>query len=187
MVKLDRVMVVLGIVLLVLVVHSEGYLGDLGRLGIEAEQRITRVANGTVVRIIDGDTIDVQIGNSTERVRFLGIDTPELRGKHDPEDFRGIENNSCLLEWAHKAKEHVENELGGRQVNLVYDSEAGDRGYYGRLLRYIEVDGRDFTLHLVEEGYAEVYNGRSDFGRKVHYMKAELDAREESRGLWACN
>ena len=89
-----------------------------------------------VLKIIDGDTIDVLMPDgSVERVRMLGVDTPEK----DPEDnkpyeYDSITNLTYLAEWGIKAKEFAKSMLEGKYVYIEFDEKAGFRGYYGRLL-----------------------------------------------------
>ena len=94
----------------------------------------------TVHRIIDGDTIEVEMSGSIETVRFLGIDCPEAdtaKGK--------------------RATRYVRNILAGETVTLRFEEPGGTRGYYGRLLAYVIVDGENLSDKLLEVGYAEPY------------------------------
>lgn len=138
----------------------------------------------TVIRVIDGDTIDVE--GHQESIRFLGVDTPELTGEHRPGEFKGIENNSCLVEWAEKSTDYVRQKLQNKEINLVFDSKAGKTGYYGRTLAYIELNGEDFTKSLVKKGYARVYT-EGEFKRKEEYLKAEEEAQIMEKRIWECN
>ncbi len=108
-----------------------------------------------VVEVIDGDTID--LGNG-ERVRLVGIDTPE-RGE-------------CGYE---KAADALSALVLGRQVELVRSDE--DRDRYDRLLRYVDVDGVDAGLELVRRGLAVArYDSRDGYGfhpREPRYIAAD--------------
>jgi len=96
---------------------------------------------------------------SVERVRMLGVDTPEK----DPEDnkpyeYDSITNLTYLAEWGIKAKEFAKSMLEGKYVYIEFDEKAGFRGYYGRLLAYVYLqNGTDFTALFVKNGYARVY------------------------------
>ena len=79
------------------------------------------------------------------------------------------------------AKDILEN----KEVKLIADALSDRRGYYDRLLSYIEVDGRDFGVLLLEGGYARVYTeGKST--RKNHYLLIEDQAKSQKLGLWNC-
>jgi micrococcal nuclease len=66
----------------------------------------------------------------------------------------------------------------------VFDETADRRGYYGRLLAYVYVDGQSFNYALVQEGHARLYE--STFTERERYAAAEVDARTAGRGLWSC-
>lgn len=186
MAKIDKAIILIGILALT-IIYFNGTEVIIGEEILEGNQQtVTQVVmSGTVTRVIDGDTAEVKLSNSTETIRFLGIDTPELSGNHDEGEYEEITNNTCLVKWAEKAKKYVNKQVNGTQVNLVYDSEAGNKGKYGRLLRYIELNGTDFNLNLVREGYARAYT-ESSFEREIHYMEAENQAKKETKGIWSC-
>ncbi len=122
---------------------------------------------GTVSRVIDGDTIELETG---ERIRYLNVDTPESTGGKD--DCYGTEAaafNAMLV--------------GGRDVRLRYDVECTDR--YDRLLAFVEVDNIQVNMRLVEQGYACVLiippNGQDT---RDAFEDAEYEARQLGRGMW---
>ncbi len=94
---------------------------------------------GRVVRVIDGDTIDVEINGETVRVRYLQMNTPE-RDELCYDDATGA--NAVLVE--------------GQIVTLVADEESEDR--FGRLLRHIYIGDRHVNAEMVRGGFAEVVN-----------------------------
>src|SRR5204862_6077010 len=104
-----------------------------------------------VVAVVDGDTLDVTSGGRRERVRLLGVDTPETVDPHRPVGCYGPE-----------ASAFTHQRLGGRAVRLRFDRQRRDR--FGRLLAYVEVDGRRFNDELLAGGYARLLvippNGR---------------------------
>jgi micrococcal nuclease len=127
-----------------------------------------------VTAVVDGDTIDVAWAGRRERVRLLGVDTPETVDPRRPVGCYGPE-----------ASAFTHQRLQGRTVRLTFDRQRRDR--YGRLLAYVEVDGRRFNDELLTGGYARVLvippNGRH--GRAM--LDEELAARSAERGLWgAC-
>lgn len=118
-----------------------------------------------VVRVIDGDTIVI---GGEYRVRYIGIDTPEIGEPYYDEA------KQCN-------RELVDNQL----VRLEKDVTGKDR--YGRLLRYVFVDGVFVNAELVRRGYATVYP-RDLFPDNRHHdtlIEAEGEAKKAERGIWA--
>ncbi len=121
----------------------------------------------------DGDTLVVSVGERRDKVRLLGVDTPEKAGGGRPaEPF-----------WDDAAR--LTRALAvGREVELESDAEAGDRDRYGRLLRYVRLpDGRVLNEELLRAGLAFVYRDES-FARRDVYERLELEARRAGRGAW---
>lgn len=125
----------------------------------------------TCVRVVDGDTIVLEGG---ERVRLIGVDTPELHHPAKPVQY-----------FAHEAKVRTVALAQGRRVGLEYDHQRHDR--YGRTLAYVFLpDGTLLNLRLIEEGYGFAYTKypfRPDY--MARFRSAERVARTQSRGLWA--
>lgn len=116
-----------------------------------------------VTAVIDGDTIEIEGG---ERVRYIGIDTPETDECYGPE---ATEANRELVE--------------GKEVILIRDIENRDK--YERLLRYVIADGRFVNAELVRLGYAEPRSyGESVMFQQVLTLFGRY-AREEKVGLWS--
>ena len=137
-----------------------------------------------VTRVIDGDTVDVRFQNGeTDRVRLLTVDTPEIRSANKPNKFKDITDIECLHNWGIKAYEMAKYTLEGEEVSLIFDEQAGRRGYYDRLLAYIEINGEDFNELLIEGGYARVYEeGKSS--REKTYLLTQDRGIELGKGLW---
>lgn len=132
-----------------------------------------------VVRVFDGDTIAVDIPDGeydTTRIRFWGVDTPEVYHYHDPEappDHFGPE-----------ASAFVRDLLTGGRVRLELVPWR-TRGIHGRLLAYVYLeDGRMLNLLLVEKGYGYA-DPRFDHPLKEEFIEAQEQARQAGRGLWA--
>lgn len=127
-----------------------------------------------VVRIVDGDTIVVHRAGRDERVRYIGIDTPEtVRPDHPVEPF------------GHEAHEANEELVRGRAVRLVFDRDLRDR--HGRLLAYVHRDDDDLFVNadLVRRGLARVIEIRPNTARAAELRAIEAEARAARRGLWA--
>lgn len=132
---------------------------------------------GVVAFVVDGDTLDVVIGGVDERVRLIGIDTPESVSESVPVECFGPEATVRLTELLPP----------GTAVRLERDVEARDR--YGRLLAYVfrAEDDTFVNLALVEEGFAEANRYEPNVARQGQLEEAEATARAEGRGLWpAC-
>jgi len=144
----------------------------------------------TVTRVIDGDTVDVRYADgSTDTVRLLGVDSPELDGRNDPGEFEGVPDTEagrrCLEGAAHEARAFAERYLARATVEVVTDPVADRRDRYGRLLAYVVLaNGTDVNYRLVVTGNARVYD--STFSRSDRYYAAEAEAQASGRGLWRC-
>jgi len=122
-----------------------------------------------VVRVIDGDTIEIEGG---QRIRYIGIDTPETVHPSRPIECFGKEASS------------KNNELvGGREIRLEKDVSETDK--YGRLLRYVWVGDVFVNDYLVRQGYAKASSYPPDIKHQEQFRQAEQEAREVGRGLWA--
>lgn len=131
----------------------------------------TFVGNFKVARVIDGDTIEIEGG---ERVRYIGIDTPETVDPRKPVQCFGVEASN-------KNKELV----AGKTVRLEKDTT--DRDRYNRLLRYVYVGDDFINLKLVEHGYAYSYSYPPDIKYQNRFLQAQREAEKAKSGLWlAC-
>jgi micrococcal nuclease len=131
---------------------------------------------GQVVRIVDGDTIRVRLGDRTERVRYIGVDTPESVKPGTPVQ--------CYAKRAAAANSAL---VAGRRVRLVGDVEHRDR--YGRLLAYVyrEGDGAFVNALLVRDGFARTLTIAPNIAHAAEFARLARAARAAGRGLWrAC-
>ena len=131
-------------------------------------------AEPTVIDVIDGDTIDVRIGYLRQRVRLLGIDTPETKDPRKPVQCYG-----------HEASEHTAALLPrGTIVRLERDLEEHDA--YNRLLAYVwrASDGAFINLELVTGGYADILSISPNTAHADEFRAAMLSAKSAGRGLW---
>jgi micrococcal nuclease len=126
---------------------------------------------GTVVRIVDGDTIHVRLADRVEKVRYIGVNTPELHHPRKGEEPGG-------REAAEVNRELIDN----KHVRLELDVQVRDR--YGRLLAYVWVGDIMINAELVRLGYAQVMTVPPNVRYQALFLKLQRDAREAGRGLW---
>jgi len=118
-----------------------------------------------VTRVIDGDTIIIDTG---QKVRYIGIDAPELHPER--EDYGKV---------AWRVNRHL---VEGKEVRLERD--VSDTDQYGRLLRYVYVDEIFVNAELVRLGLAEAKAYPPDTKNQKYLEKLEMVARESGRGMW---
>ena len=133
-----------------------------------------RSASVIVTRVVDGDTVEVDLAGEIEDVRYIGVDTPETVKPGEPVECFGTQASN----FNHRLVE-------GRRVRLVFGVERRDQ--YGRLLAYVFLGDRFVSAELVRRGLAETliippndrYAGRLE--------RLEMTAARRGRGLWgAC-
>jgi micrococcal nuclease len=129
---------------------------------------------GRVVRVVDGDTIQVEVDGRREKVRYIGVDTPESVKPGTPVQ--------CFAKRASAFNKHL---LAGERVRLVPDAEARDR--YGRLLAYVyrAEDGLFVNAALVRHGYARTLTIRPNVAHAGEFRRLASAARRAGRGLWS--
>ncbi len=126
---------------------------------------------GVVVRVVDGDTIHVRIGDRIEKVRYIGVNAPEVHHPTKGEEPGGREA------WA------VNRRLvEGRRVRLELDVRSRDR--YRRLLAYVWVGDTMINAELVRLGYAQVMTVPPNVRHQSLFLRLQREAREAGRGLW---
>ena len=129
------------------------------------------VLGGAVVRVVDGDTIHVRIDARVEKVRYIGVNSPEVHHPtkgEEPGGREAAEVNRRLIE--------------GKTVRLELDVQERDR--YGRLLAYVWVGDVMVNAELVRLGYAQVMTVPPNVRYQQLFLKLQREAREAGRGLW---
>ena len=131
-----------------------------------------------VVRVVDGDTIIVELDGREERLRYIGVDAPESVRPETPVECYGLE-----------ASDENKRLVEGREVELERDTSNRDR--FDRLLRYVFVveDGERIFVNeaLVANGFAHSSTFPPDVKYQDVLRAAQREARDEGRGLWgAC-
>ncbi|HEX2388623.1 MAG TPA: thermonuclease family protein [Solirubrobacterales bacterium] len=138
------------------------------------DEELGQSVNARVVRVVDGDTIEVSIAGDEEDVRYIGIDTPETVKPGEPVQCYGPEASA----FNHRLVE-------GETVRLVFDHELRD--VYGRLLAYVYVGDRFVNAALVRGGYARTLEIPPNTTRADRLAGLEQRAGRDGIGLWgAC-
>ncbi len=135
-----------------------------------------------VTRAVDGDTLLLESG---ERVRLIGIDTPEMHesNKLYRDAQRTKQDVSTIQKLGRQAYEFTKNLVEGKRVSLEFDVEKYDR--YKRLLAYVYLkDGTFVNAKIVEEGYASLMTYPPNVKYADLFLKLYREARENRRGLW---
>ena len=128
----------------------------------------------SINHFIDGDTIAVNMNGQVEKVRFIGVDTPET---HKP--------NSPVQCYGPNAAAYSKSQIGPQSVRLVADPLSTDRDRYNRLLRYVYLpDGTDLDERLIQNGYG-FYYPYFPFSKAAQFSADEQVAITNRKGLWA--
>ena len=122
---------------------------------------VAATLEGVVVKVSDGDTVHLLVGNEKSKIRLDRIDAPESK-----------------QEYGKEAAKYLADLILGKTVTVVYDKN--DR--YGRMLGIIFMDGLEINLEMVATGNAWHYR---QFDKTIAYCDAERMAREKELGLWA--
>ena len=147
-------------------------------VGWDDETGIARLTTTTditlykVLRVIDGDTIEIDYKGTKETVRLIGVDTPE--SVHP--------DASKNTEFGEIASNFTKTQLLDKHIKLEFD--VSERDKYGRLLGYVWYDEVLFNEYLVEQGYARVATYPPDVKYVERFLAAQERAREAKLGLW---
>lgn len=141
---------------------------------LEFDDETPATATVVVSRVVDGDTVEVQLGGETEDVRYIGVDTPETVKPGAPIDCFGPQASA----FNHRLVE-------GRRVRLVLGEERRD--VYGRLLAYVYLGDRFVNAELVRRGLARTLTIPPNDRYAGRLKQLEIAASRAGRGLWgAC-
>ena len=125
-----------------------------------------------VIRVVDGDTIVIDYNGTEEKVRLIGVDTPE--SVHPDE-----EKNT---EFGEKASEFSKNYLENKEITLEFDVQ--ERDQYGRLLAYVYLDNVMYNKTLLQEGYAKIATYPPNVKYVDDFTAIQEEARNNKKGLW---
>lgn len=133
-----------------------------------------KISEYEVIKVIDGDTVSINISGEKKTLRLIGVDTPETVHPNKPVECFGIEASNYT-------KELLSDEI----ISIEYDSSQGEVDKYGRTLVYIILpDGRNFNEVLIKEGYAYEYTYDNSYKYQKEFKDAEIYAKENELGLW---
>jgi micrococcal nuclease len=128
----------------------------------------TQAQTPLVTRVIDGNMLELSTG---EKVRLIGVDTPETKAPRQPGEAFGQEASAFTTQL-----------VEGKHVRLEFDVQRRDR--YQRLLAYVYVGGVMLNAELVRQGYAQVATFAPNVKYQGMFLKLQREAQEAKRGLW---
>ena len=132
-----------------------------------APKEIIIPQEGYIQRVIDGDTFTIFLEGREQKVRIIGVNTPELK-------------KDCFGEEAkNKLQELIEN----KKITIEKDPLLRNKDPFGRLLRKVEINGTDIGQVLLSEGYARIY-GKWRGQKFLQYVQLEGEAKRLKKGLW---
>lgn len=127
-----------------------------------------------VVRVVDGDTITVNLMGKKETLRLIGINSPET-----------VDPRKSVECFGKEASNFAKLILTNTKVRLEADPSQGERDKYGRLLRYVFLpDGTDFNRLMIKNGFAYEYTYNLPYKYQIDYKKAQNLAKNSKVGLW---
>jgi micrococcal nuclease len=133
-----------------------------------------------VTHVVDGDTIEVDLNGANQKVRLIGINTPET-----------VDPRKKVECFGKEASAHAKETLTDANVKLEADPTQDDTDKYGRILRYVILeDGTNFNLQQIADGYAYEYTYSKKYRYQKEFRAAQASAKAGERGLWSpatCN
>ncbi len=162
---------------LALILAAAGYL--CGQIPIGGNYDYSNIL---VTRAVDGDTLKLENG---ERVRLIGIDTPEMHesSKLDRDAQRSGQDVAVIKQLGRQSYEFTKKLVEGKRVRLEFDVERFDK--YKRILAYVYLsDGTFVNAEIVKQGYASLMTYPPNVKYADLFQKLYREARENRRGLW---
>lgn len=130
-----------------------------------------------LVKCVDGDTAWFKVNGKKEKVRFLGINTPE-----------SVHPNGIIEEYGKEASDYTCNMLSGaNDIYIEYDVNSETHDKYDRLLAYVFVDNNNLGELLLSKGYAEVKYIYGDYKYINDYCLTQKGAIDNKLGIWSNN
>ncbi len=131
-----------------------------------------------IAKVIDGDTAEINISGQNRRVRFIGMDTPEV-----------VDPRKTVQCFGREASNRAHQLLDGQMVSLEYDNNVGEQDKYGRILAYVVLpDGTNYNKKMIADGYAHEYTYSNQFYKyQSEFKDAQTSAQLAQLGLWSLN
>jgi len=170
-------LLILAVVTIVVLITDQADRGNAPNPGPREGAGPEQIA-GDVSRVIDGDTIEVELdaaiggGPTIEDVRYIGIDTPE-----------SVKPGTPVQCYGNEASEFNHELVEGQRVLLRFDRELRDR--FGRLLAYVYVGKTFVNAELLRLGYARTLEIEPNTSNAGRFASLEADAGEAGLGLWS--
>lgn len=154
--------------LLLLLAQQKGWLNQVA-------PKTASVTTGyyQVTEFYDGDTIAVDMSGKAEKVRFIGVDTPETQDPRKP-----------IQCFGQAAADFTKQLIGSNAVRLEADPESTNRDRYDRLLRYVYLPDQTLVnAEIIRQGYGFAYTS-FPFSKLEEFRILEKQAQDSKRGLW---
>ncbi len=141
-----------------------------------AGQTGTNLGTYQVEQVVDGDTVELSIDGRRQKVRLIGMDTPEV-----------VDPRKVVQCFGREASAQAHKLLEGQAVRLEYDVQVGERDKYDRLLGYVFLpDGSNYAEKMIRDGYAHEYTYQSQvYKYQADFKAAEAEAQSAGRGFWS--
>lgn len=154
------------------------YSGLQSKNSSQAHNNTSLSAKYQVVQVVDGDTAEISINGQTKKVRFIGMDTPEV-----------VDPRKTVQCYGREASNRAHELLDDQYVSLEYDNKVGQNDKYGRTLAYIIMaDGTNYNQKMIAEGYAHEYTYSSQtYKYQAEFKSAQVNAETSQLGLWSPN
>ena len=168
------------VLVLISIILALGYVFELDSKGLLPFGFPHEVPNtvGTfyqVDRVVDGDTIKIDMNGQIESVRLIGINTPETVDPRRPVECFGKE-----------ASDRMKDLASGKIVRLEYDASQNYRDTYNRILAYVYLeDGQMLNRKMIAEGYAYEYTYMTPYLYQAEFRRLQQLAKSSGRGLWS--
>lgn len=148
--------------------QQQGWISHAQQAAVTTQPGLYKVS-----RFIDGDTVAVSMNGHEEKLRLIGVDTPET---HKP--------NTPVQCYGPAAAAYTKTILENQSIRLVSDEQSTDRDRYGRLLRYIYLtDGTNFNEKLIQTGHA-FYYPYFPFTKSEVFSADQDTAMANNLGIW---
>lgn len=136
----------------------------------------TALGTYRVEKVIDGDTIELKVDGRLQKIRLIGMDTPEV-----------VDPRKVVQCFGREASAQGHKRLENQIVRLEYDVQVGERDKYGRLLGYVFLpDGSNYAEGMIRDGYAHEYTYQNQvYKYQQTFKSAEAQAQAANRGFWA--